>query len=97
MIEEMLIKHQYPAPNLLRKIFFVRGNKKIEDKANGDSNIQIDLDKRIYTITKANGVNYASSHQKNEVYLFLLNIQNCFFTFRKKLGKIFLKGLATFY
>ena len=69
MIEEMLIKHKYPAPNLLRKIFFVRENKKIKDKSN--SNIRIDLDyKRIGTITKANGVNYASSHQKNEVYLF---------------------------
>ena len=67
MIEEMLIKHKYPAPNLLRKIFFVRENKKINDKTNGNSNIRIDLDKRIYTITKANGVNYASSHQKNEV------------------------------
>ena len=65
----MLIKHKHPVPNLLRKIFFVRENKKIKDKANGDSNIRIDLDKRIYTITKANGVNYVSSHQ-NEVYLF---------------------------
>jgi hypothetical protein len=68
MAEEMLIDPNKPVPSLLRKIFFLRENKKKGKQSSHNNPILVDPEnKSISTIAKANGAVQNCSHQNNKV------------------------------
>ena len=67
VLEEMFIDPNKPVPSLLRKIFFLRENKKRKESSHKNSILIDPENKSISTITKTNGAVQNFSHQKNKV------------------------------